>query len=872
MNRNAQQSGTGSFTGQRFSRKPRKSVLFTDTLARRLITASGIGSIIAVSLVGLFLVWVVLPLFTPTGLEEVSESVQSTGAASADSAVPSMVHQAMDDYGSLVWSLHADGTILVHEVDGGKLLARRIVRPGVSVTAVKASGHQGRVLLGYADGTMQTVKVGFDVSYHNDSDLPDTFASLSVGERASHEQGLVERTPEHQLRLSRLTIQADEPVSLGTDPIVLIDGSETSGGLVVAALDAAGVLFDRQLRWRKNLLTGELRVRSTGSDLRLEDLRASRGTPVALVLNDAGDRLLLAEIDGTTSVLRRDGEGEYAAVAAVDLVPDPNAKLTALAFIAGRVSLAVGDDQGGLSVWFPVRETPTSQPRLQRVHELDEHHGVVTALASSGRSRLLLAGYRDGKIRLYHVTSHRFLGEADLEQGPIVAAAISPREDLILAANRERNALFHLDAPHPDISFSALLRPVWYEGYPGPVYAWQSSAATDTFEPKLSLVPLIYGTLKATFYSMLFGLPLALLAALYTSEFLHRRTRSRIKPVIETMASLPSVVLGFLAALVMAPFVERVLVQVLAVLFCAPFFLLLGAHLWQMLPRRSLTRLEPWRPLAVLIALVAGMWCSWQWAGPLEQIGFAGDVKLWLDGQIGSGITGWFVLLLAPAALLVGWWNTIQGEVLIRGRGPGWIRWQLGMLDLGRFLASTAATIVLALFAAWMLSSSGWDPRGSMMDTYVQRNALVVGFAMGFAVIPIIYSIAEDALSAVPDHLRAASLGAGATPWQTAFKVVVPPAMSGLFSAGMIGLGRAVGETMIVLMAAGNTPIMEMNIFNGFRTLSANLAVELPEAVQNSTHYRTLFLAALTLFIMTFLLNTIAEVVRQHFRRKSSQL
>ena len=96
--------------------------------------------------------------------------------------------------------------------------------------------------------------------------------------------------------------------------------------------------------------------------------------------------------------------------------------------------------------------------------------------------------------------------------------------------------------------------------------------------------------------------------------------------------------------------------------------------------------------------------------------------------------------------------------------------------------------------------------------------------------------------------------------------------MSGLFSAAMIGLGRAVGETMIVLMAAGNTPIMEMNIFNGFRTLSANLAVELPEAVQNSTHYRTLFLAALTLFVMTFVLNTVAEVVRLHFRRKASRL
>src|SRR6185436_17755563 len=108
---------------------------------------------------------------------------------------------------------------------------------------------------------------------------------------------------------------------------------------------------------------------------------------------------------------------------------------------------------------------------------------------------------------------------------------------------------------------------------------------------------------------------------------------------------------------------------------------------------------------------------------------------------------------------------------------------------------------------------------------------------------------------------RSASLGAGATPWQTATRIIIPTAMSGLFSAVMIGVGRAVGETMIVLMAAGNTAEISWNIFNGFRTLSANIAVELPEAAKDSTHYRTLFLAALVLFAMTFVLNTVAEVV-----------
>ena len=194
------------------------------------------------------------------------------------------------------------------------------------------------------------------------------------------------------------------------------------------------------------------------------------------------------------------------------------------------------------------------------------------------------------------------------------------------------------------------------------------------------------------------------------------------------------------------------------------------------------------------------------------------------------------------------------------------------MLDVVAFLAACAVTVGLAWCVAAGLTALGWDPRGTVVGTYVQRNALIVGFVMGFAIIPIIYTVAEDALSAVPASLRAASLAAGATPWQTAVRVVVPTAMSGLFSALMIGLGRAVGETMIVLMAAGNTPLMDWNIFNGFRTLSANIAVELPEAVKDSTHYRVLFLAALTLFALTFVVNTIAEVIRLRFRKRAFQL
>jgi phosphate transport system permease protein len=209
----------------------------------------------------------------------------------------------------------------------------------------------------------------------------------------------------------------------------------------------------------------------------------------------------------------------------------------------------------------------------------------------------------------------------------------------------------------------------------------------------------------------------------------------------------------------------------------------------------------------------------------------------------------------------------------LRREMVGASRLRLGLVDLAKFVIGCG----LALFLAWLVAISfksvGWDTRNEVFKgPYSQRNALIVGFAMSFAIIPIIYTIAEDALSSVPEHLRAGSLAAGATPWQTAVRIVIPTALSGLFSAVMVGMGRAVGETMIVLMSLGNTPVLDWSIFTGGRTLSANIATELPGAVPDSTHYRTLFLAGLILFAMTFLLNTIAEIVRMRFRRRAYHL
>jgi phosphate transport system permease protein len=343
---------------------------------------------------------------------------------------------------------------------------------------------------------------------------------------------------------------------------------------------------------------------------------------------------------------------------------------------------------------------------------------------------------------------------------------------------------------------------------------------------------------------------------------------------MEMMESLPTVVLGFVAALILAPIVENWIGAVMLAFVAMPMSLMAAAYLWQILPRPWVQRLQGIPKFVLFFAVVfLGAYIAYT-AGPaFEEVFFYGDLKAWANHDVGTGTPLMFLLLLPLAFFAVSYsfYRTALGirfRNSLRALDPS----RAGMLDAARWISMLVAASLLSLAVAALLTAVGFDPRGSVVDTYVQRNALVVGFVMGFAVIPNIYTLAEDALNAVPSSIRAASLAAGATPWQTAIWVVLPTALSGVFAAVMIGMGRAVGETMIVVMAAGNTPVLEWNVFNGLRTLSANIAVELPEAVQNGSLYRMLFFAALTLFLMTFCINTVAEIIRQRFRKRAFQL
>jgi phosphate transport system permease protein len=520
---------------------------------------------------------------------------------------------------------------------------------------------------------------------------------------------------------------------------------------------------------------------------------------------------LTVDVDGDVTALKLDGRGEDLFLGtsrgqvvrystrdrttptktdAVDIAPGGGAPITALEFLIGDRTLVVGDSAGRVSSWQIVPPPQGGAPRVRRIHEFTKHDAPVVALSASKRDKGFVSGDAQGGVHLNYGTSGATLLSLRAEGGSVRSLAFTPKADGVVVADaRERVGQWRVDNPHPEITLKTLFGKVLYEGYSAPEYVWQSTGGTDDFEAKFSLTPLIYGTLKGTFYALLFAIPLAVLAALYVSEFMQPGIKAYVKPVVEIMAALPSVVLGFLAGLWLAPLLERIVPGLALLPLVEAVCILAALFLWRMFPHAIRGRIRPGSEVVLLIpVVVAGAWVAFALGGLVELRLLGGDYR-------------------------------------------GWLLSTLGLM-------------------------------------YDQRNSMVVGVAMGFAVIPIIFTIAEDSLANVPQHLRAGSLALGATRWQTALRIVLPSASPGIFSAIMIGFGRAVGETMIVLMATGNTPVMDWSIFNGFRALSANIAVELPEAPEGGTLFRVLFLAAFLLFCLTFVLNTIAEVVRLRLRQK----
>lgn len=464
----------------------------------------------------------------------------------------------------------------------------------------------------------------------------------------------------------------------------------------------------------------------------------------------------------------------------------------AMTALSGANSLLITGSDGKVMQWFEV--VNAGQRQLISARTFSAETGALHLVVPEYYRKGFLAVQDGGRLTGYYMadSSAPVLESRLFSQMPDLLA-VSPRADRLLAISGEQWQLFKVSNPYPEVSFSSLWQKVWYEGYPEPDYVWQSTSGTDENEPKLSLVPIVFGTLKAAIYALCFAIPLALAGAIYTAYFMSSSMRKVVKPTIEIMEALPTVILGFLAGIWLAPIVENHLIGIVLSVLVLPLVMVAVGLGWAMLPG------------------------GWQRKMP----------------------TGLHILLLMPTLVLAGYLCFSLSPMIEQAYFGG---------DIRSYLTNT-----------WGI---GYD----------QRNALVVGIAMAFAVIPTIFTIAEDAIYSVPAHLSSGSLALGATPWQTLTRVVLLTASPGIFSAVMMGLGRAVGETMIVLMATGNTPIMDWNILEGLRTLSATIAIEMPESEVGSAHYRVLFLAAFVLFVFTFFFNTLAEIVRQRLREKYKSL
>ena len=862
-----------SGTGSKRRKTTRLRVKISDALARMIIRIGGIGTIGTVSLVGVFLVVVVAPLFFEASIEpKQTQPLESQ-------MVP--IKTVFDEYRTTSWSLFENGNLQVRRTDTLELLDEQNLTGNKKITASTFAVESDELVLGLEDGTVIIGTIGFKTSFLDIDQIDVKFHSLANGDIKTYQQGTVQITPQKQFRIQALDLAIGEPLKLSQYAITRLDailpvndggaGKKTKKLIFV---DTQGNMRIGTISENENMFTGDVEVAFDGVELPLSEKRTT--IPDHVIFYGVGDRVYLVWNDGEVHRFdTRNFKSNVPTPIVEDLLNNSSLNITSIRLALGNTTLLVGDSAGNLTGWLQTR-SKDGQPGdyLRKVHKLPQGPGSVTSIGLSSRSRMISIGYEDGTVKIFHVTTDQEILSTTLESGnEIISTFITPKEDGIVALTKD--SLWHadFDPKHPEASLASLFGPVWYEGYDEPRHIWQSSFASAAPEVKLGLRPLIFGTLKATFYTMLFGTPIALLGAIYTSEFLSRRSKSIIKPSIEMMASLPSVVLGFLAGLVMAPFVEYIIPQMLTCVFLIPGAFVLGGHLWQLLPRQLQLRFSHVRFWLMVITIPIAMAIAYLLGPYIEELLFSGDIRTWLeDHSQGNGVGAWMILWLPLSILIVGAFFVTVVTPKVRLGAYKHSRIKFAFMALARFLLASAAVVFVAWVISFALDSLGWDPRGTYIDKYDQRNAFVVGFVMGFAVIPIIYTIAEDALSTVPNHLRSGSYGTGATTWQTSMRIVIPTAMSGLFSAVMVGLGRAVGETMIVLMAGGNTSVEDWNMFNGFRTLSANIAVELPEAVRNSTHYRTLFLAALTLFVLTFIVNTVAELVRLRFRKRAYQL
>ena len=736
-----------------------RATLWFDRFMGGAIRFGGIAVIIAVFGIFYFIGKEVIPLFR-------SASVESAGSVSS-SIKPAVL--GVDEWGEMPF-FYAGGDKVVFAVlkTGDRKELDLPGLAGLEITALAYDTVHGRVSIGLEDGRVGSFLVNYERKF-----APDGQSHI----------------------VPSLTEEPWFVLTHGTGAVTGVSYGDSGAGRVIVAKRGEGSTSSvsiLRLGMKRGLVgKGKLSL--------VEEVDVTPQLAAEAILVKAspnGAMVLVGCANGEVDYFLADANGVSKRQA---FKPFDGVAPRQMDFLFGGVSLIMTGADGQQEQWSLFRKDEAGERLFGQTKLFPKLGEGPVIFAASQRNRTFLTGTgRDLSIR--HSTSGAVRWEDAVDIDPTSAVLDAKGENFIVAAANGDAQRYSIHDPHPEAGWRAFFGKVWYEGGSKPIYQWQSTGGTDDFEPKLSLTPLIFGSLKGTAYALLFSIPIALLAALFSAAFLPLEVKRIVKPVMEIMSSLPSVVLGFLAGLWLAPILETRVPSVITMIILIPSVALLVGYAWCRLPIAIRNRFEnggEW--LVVLPFLVLAGWLGWQ-LGPL--------------------LESWFFVYKDPAT-----------------------------------------SREIADFRLWWPQATG--------TSFEQRNSMVLGFMMGFAVIPVIFTISEDALSNVPKSLTAAAAALGANRWQVVWTVMLPVASAGIFSALMIGFGRAVGETMIMVMATGNTPVTEWNIFNGMRTLSANIAVELPEAPVGSTHYRTLFLGAVVLFAMTFVMNTLAEILRQRLRERN---
>lgn len=734
-----------------------------DRFAARTIVVGGLAVIVAIFGIFIFIFAEALPLF---GAARVSEgTVVPVGGEGA-------LVLGIDEWGEHPFVVRSDGTIDFVDAEQGVVETRSLPLPeGFVIHRVIYKQSAQTLLVGGEDATFVWLRVEFRPVFAADGTRERLEYSVKQ-ERVIRLEGGAGAV--HDLDLATA-------VALRTVAIILDDPEGAPTRLLVETFQRERTLFG----------VGEFEPAG------LRELTADLPAPPveALVANEA-DALVVRCANGEVAHWRRDGSA-WRRVQVFRPFPAPDAIAT-MDFLQGSATLCFTSREGRNQL-FSLTASPDAGLRFIPTTDFPRLAASdVRVVATSRRNKAFLLN--DGEelsLRFATTGVERWRRPVDV---PVTHLLLGAKYDRLLYLGQSGDlTICDLHDPHPEAGLRGYFGKIWYEGQAEPAYIWQSTGGTDDFEPKLSLVPLIFGSLKGTFYALLFAVPIALLAAIYTAQFMRPGLKRIVKPAMEIMASLPSVVLGFIGALWLAPILEDRIPSVLLAMIVLPLVMLGAGLLMHRAPTSLRHRLRDGNELFLAIPLLlCAFWVSW---------------------QVGPMLGEWFF----------GYPDPVTGERV-------------------------------ADFRLW------WSEHTEY--TFQQKNALVVGIMMGFAVIPLIFTIAEEALANVPRSLISGSLALGASRWETTARVVLPTASAGLFSALMIGLGRAVGETMILVMATGNTPIMDFDLFSGMRTLSANIVFELPEAPYGGTLYRTLLLGALLLFGLTFFINTLAEVLRERLRHR----